>query len=143
MDEIAHNIVKEIDTGKDFADLAQEFSLDETTAKEGGKWEGWITEGKDDLGIGNVDEVSKAIFSTAPGHIAPLVKAGNYYYIFKVNEKKPERIREHGEVQEWVKNDYLNNKMQIAYQNLLQQILTSAEVKLYPQVITDEVPSSQ
>jgi parvulin-like peptidyl-prolyl isomerase len=143
MDEIAHNIVKEIDKGKAFADLAQEFSLDEATAKEGGQWEGWITEGKDDLGIGNVDEVSKAIFSTAPGRIAPLVKAGNYYYIFKVDEKKPERIRDYGEVQEWVKNDYLNNKMQIAYQNLLKQTLASAEVTLYPQAITDEVPSSQ
>jgi peptidyl-prolyl cis-trans isomerase C len=143
MDEIAHNILKEIDKGKDFAALAQELSLDEATAREGGKWEGWITEGKDDLGIGNVGEVSKAIFSTAPGHIAPLVKAGNYYYIFKVDEKKPERIRDYGEVQEWVKNDYLNNKMQIAYQNLLKQILTSSEVKLYPQVITDEAPSSQ
>jgi len=143
MDEIAHNILKEIDKGKDFAVLAQELSLDEATAKEGGKWEGWIAEGKDDLGIGNVDEVSKAIFSTAPDHIAPLVKAGNYYYIFKVDEKKPERIRDYGEVQEWVKNDYLNNKMQIAYQNLLKQILTSAEVKLYPQVITDEGTQAQ
>lgn len=95
------------------------------------------------MGIGHVGEISKAIFSTAPGHIAPLVKAGDYYYIFKVDEKKPERIRDYGEVQEWVKNDYLNNKMQIAYQNLLKQTLTSSEVKLYPQVITDEVPSSQ
>ena len=143
MDEVAHNIMKEIDKGKDFAALAQELSLDEATAKEGGKWEGWVTEGKDDLGIGNVDEVSKAIFATAPGHCAPPVKAGNYYYIFKVDEKKPERSRDYGEVQEWVKNDYLNNKMQIAYQNLLKQILASSEVKLYPQVITDEGTSAQ
>jgi peptidyl-prolyl cis-trans isomerase C len=143
MDEVAHNIVKEIEKGKDFAALAKELSLDEATAKEGGRWTGWVTEGKDDLGIGNVSEVSKAIFSTSPGHIAPLVKAGNYYYIFKVDEKKPERIRNYEEVQEWVKNDYLNNKMQIAYQNLLEQVLTSSEVKLYPRVITDEVTSPQ
>jgi len=143
MDEIAQNILKEIEKGKDFAALAQELSLDEATAKEGGKREGWISEGKDDLGIGNVREVSKAIFTTEPGHIAPPVKAGDYYYIFKVDEKKPERIRDYGEVQEWVKNDYLNNKMQIAYQNLLKQILASSEVTLYPQVITDEAPPSQ
>ena len=143
LDEIAQNILKEIEKGKDFAALAQEVSLDEATAREGGKWEGWISEGKDDLGIGNVGDVSKAIFSTAPGHIAPLVKAGDYYYIFKVDEKKPERMRNYEEVQEWVKNDYLNNKMQIAYQNLLKQVLASSEVKLYPQVITDEATPSQ
>ena len=137
-DEDAQSIVKEVGQGKDFASLAQERSLDATTAKEGGKWNGWITEGKDDLGIGKADEVSKAIFSTQPGNLSPAVKAGNYYYIFKVEEKKPERLRNYKEVQEWVKNDYLNNKMKIAYQNLLEQMLTSSEVKLYPHIITEE-----
>ena len=99
---------------------------------------GWITEGKDDLGIGKADAVSKAIFSTQPGNLSPVVQVGNYYYIFKVEEKKPERMRDYQEVQEWVKNDYLNNKMKIAYQNLLEQMLTSSEVKLYPHIITEE-----
>lgn len=142
MDEVAQNILKELDKGKDFSTLAQEFSLDETTAKDGGRWQGWITDGKDDLGIGNPTEVSKAIFSTEPGQIAPLVKAGDYSYLFKVDEIKPERLRDYGEVQERVKNDYLNNKMQISYQNLLKQVLASSEVKLYPQAMTDEAPSS-
>ena len=142
MDESAQNILKELEKGKDFSALAQEVSLDEASARAGGKREGWITEGKDDLGIGNVSEVSRAIFSTSPGHVAPLVKAGDYYYIFKVDEKKPERIREFGEVQEWVKNDYMQDKTRIAYQNLLEQVLTSSEVKLYPRVIADEETSS-
>ena len=137
-DEGAQSIVNEVGQGKDFAALAQERSLDEPTAKEGGKWNGWITEGKDDLGIGKADEVSKAVFSSLPGTISPIVKAGNYYYIFKVEEKKPEQLRNYKEVQEWVKNDYLNNKMKIAYQNLLEQMLTSSEVKLYPHIITEE-----
>ena len=137
-DEGAQSIVTEVGQGKDFASLAQERSIDATTAKEGGEWNGWITDGKDDLGIGKVDEISKAIFSTQPGNLSPAVKVGNYYYIFKVEEKKPERLRDYQEVQEWVKNDYLNNKMKIAYQNLLEQMLTSSEVKLYPHIITEE-----
>lgn len=141
MEEIAQNILKELKKGKDFAELAKEISLDEESAKRGGEWEGLITEGKDDLGIGNVDEVSKAIFSTSPGSISPIVKAGDYYYIFKVDEKKPERMRDYEEVREWVKNDYMNNKMKIAYQNLLEQVLASSEVKLYTHVITEEVNS--
>jgi len=143
MEEIAQNIVKELKKGKDFAELAKEISLDEESAKRGGKWEGWITEGKDDLGIGNVDEVSKAIFSTSPGSISPVVKTGDYYYIFKIDEKKPERMRDYEEVREWVKNDYMNNKMKIAYQNLLEQVLASSEVKLYPHIITEEDNSSK
>ena len=143
MEEIAQNIIKELNKGKDFSELAKEISLDEESAKRGGKWEGWITEGKDDLGIGNVDEVSKTIFSTPPGNISPIVKAGNYYYIFKVEEKKPERMRDYEEVREWVNNDYMNHKMKIAYQNLLEQVLRSSEVKLFPQVITEEETSSK
>jgi len=143
MEEIAQNIVKELKKGKDFAELAKEISLDEESAKRGGKWEGWITEGKDDLGIGNVDEVSKAIFSTSPGSISPIVKTGDYYYIFKIDEKKPEHMRDYEEVREWVKNDYMNNKMKIAYQNLLEQVLASSEVKLYPHIITEEDNSSK
>ena len=137
-DEGAQSIVTEVGQGTDFASLAEERSLDAATAKEGGKWNGWITDGKDDLGIGKADEISKAIFSTQPGNLSPVVTVGNYYYIFKVEEKKPERLRDYQEVQEWVKNDYLNNKMKIAYQNLLEQMLTSSEVKLYPHIITEE-----
>lgn len=138
MEEIAQNIIKELKKGKDFAELAKDVSLDEESAKRGGEWEGWITEGKDDLGVGNIDEVSKAIFATSPGNISPIVKAGNYCYIFKIEKKKPERMRDYKEVREWVNNDYMNHKMKIAYQNLLKQVLTSSEVKLYPQVITEE-----
>lgn len=138
MEEIAKNIVEELKKGKDFAELAREISLDEESAKMGGKWNDWITEGEDDLGIGNVDKVSKAIFSTPPGDVSPIVKAGDYYYVFKVDEKKPERMRDYEDVQEWVKNDYMNHKMKIAYQNLLEQVLASSEVKLYPHVITEE-----
>ncbi|MBW2183654.1 MAG: peptidyl-prolyl cis-trans isomerase [Deltaproteobacteria bacterium] len=142
MEEIAQNILKELKQGKDFAELAKELSLEEESAKRGGEWEGWISKGKDDLGIGNIDEVSKAIFSASPGSISPIVKAGNYYYIFKVEELKPERMREYAEVKEWVNNDYMNHKMKIAYQNLLKQVLESSEVKLYPEVITEEDTSS-
>jgi parvulin-like peptidyl-prolyl isomerase len=142
MEEIAQNILKELKQGKDFAELAKEISLEEESAKRGGEWEGWVSEGKDDLGLGNIDEVSKAIFSASPGSISPIVKAGNYYYIFKVEELKPERMREYAEVKEWVNNDYMNHKMKIAYQNLLKQVLESSEVKLYPEVITEEDTSS-
>lgn len=137
-EEIARNIMKELEKGKDFAALAKEISLDEQTAEREGKWEGWVTEGKDDLGIGNAEKVSRAIFSTAPGEISPIVGAGDYYYIFKVEEKKPERMRNYQEVREWVRNDYMNHKMTIAYQSLLEQVLTSSEVTLYPQVISEE-----
>ena len=70
------------------------------------------------------------------------MKAGDYYYIFKVEEKKPERIRNYEEVREWVKNDYVKDKMNIAYQKLLEETLNTAEVKLYPRVIAGEESSS-
>ena len=143
MEEIAKNIVKELKKDKDFTELAKEISLDEESAKMGGQWNNWVTEGKDDLGIGNVEEVSRAIFSASPGDISPVVKAGDYYYIFKIDEKKPERMRNYEEIEEWVRNDYMDHKMKVAYQNLLEQVLASSEVKLYPHIITEEEAPSK
>jgi len=143
MEEIAKNIVRELKKGKNFTELAKEISLDEESAKMGGQWNSWVTAGKDDLGIGNVAEVSRAIFSTSPGDISPVVKAGDYYYIFKIDEKKPERMRNYEEVEEWVRNDYMEHKMKVAYQNLLEQVLASSEVKLYPHIITEEETPSK
>jgi peptidyl-prolyl cis-trans isomerase C len=136
--EVADEVLQKLKKGEDFNELAREISLDKNTAPNGGKVNHWIKEGEDDLGIGNVKEVSKAIFTSDLGKIAPVVKAGEYYYIIRVDEKRPEKMRTFEECLEKVKNDYYLKKLQIAHQNLLEQVLKSSEVKLYPEGIKGE-----
>lgn len=138
MQEIAEKIIEKLKTGKDFNELAREISLDNATAKNGGKFNGWVRKGEDDLGIGNVKEVSHILFTTKKGSITPPVEAGGYYYIFRVEEKRSEKMPAFEESIERVKNDYFMQKLKISYQNLLDQILKTSEIKLFPEVITGE-----
>jgi len=138
MKEIADRIKEELSKGKSFSDLAREISLDEATAKNGGKFNGWVRNGEDDLGIGNVDEVSRVLFAGNKTEITPAVEAGGYYYIFKIEDTRPAKMPDFTEVAERVKNDYYMQKLKISYQNLMDQILKTSEVKLFPEAITGE-----
>jgi parvulin-like peptidyl-prolyl isomerase len=141
MKEIADKITENLKSGKDFNQLAREISLDKETAENGGKFSGWVRKGEDDLGIGNTDEVSRVLFTTKKGKITTPVEAGGYYYIFRVDEKRPAKMPTFKESMERVKNDYYMQKLKISYQNLLDQILKSSEVKLYPEAVIGEGPS--
>ncbi len=134
MKQIAEKILEEINQGKAFETIAEEVSLDKKTAENKGKLKNWIRRGEDDLGIGNVDEVSKALFSIKKGAITAPVEAGEYYYLFRVEEKRPEKALPFEDIKERVKNDYFMEKLQAHYQSLLEQILKSSEVKLFPEV---------
>jgi len=134
MKEIAEKILEKINAGKPFEDLAEEVSLDEATAGNRGRFKNWVRKGEDDLGIGNVAAVSKALFSVKPGEITAPVEAGGYYYLFRVEEKREARMPSFAESRERVKNDYVMQKLQANYQRLLEQVLKSSEVKLFPEV---------
>ena len=130
--EIAESILAELKQGKDFEALAGEVSLDEQTAKNAGRVSRWIRKGEDDLGIGNTRAVSQVLFSTPEGEVTPVVEAGGYYYVFRILDTRQERMPAYTEVADRVKTDYYMQKMQRSYQELLEQVLKTAEVKLYP-----------
>ena len=85
------------------------------------------------MGITDFQRINNAIFALGKEKVSDLIEADGAYYIFKLNEIKPEKMRSYEEVREWVKNDYTQRKQQIALQNLMQDILQSSEVTLYPE----------
>lgn len=138
MREIADKIIEELKTGKDFNKLAGKISLDKGTANNGGKFNGWVRKGEDDLGIGNVKEVARVLFAAETGEVSAPVEAGEYYYIFRVDKKRPAKPASFDESREQVKNDYFMQKLKISYQSLLDQILKTSEVKFFPEVVSGE-----
>ena len=138
MEEIADAISARLKAGEPFGALAREVSLDKPTAENGGAFPGWVRKGEDDLGIGNREEVSRVLFSAQPGDFTPPVEAGGYYYIFRIEEHRPERMPEFTEVSERVKNDYFMQKLKASYQDLLDRTLQSAQVTLYPEALAEE-----
>jgi foldase protein PrsA len=130
--------MRKLEQGSDFADLAQEISLDNETARKGGLFPGWVRRGEDDLGIGNAAAVSEALFSAEKGDIAGPVEAGGYYYIFRIENKRQAQPRPFEECAEQVKNDYYMQKLTRAYEKLLDQAVQAAGVKLFPEALEAE-----
>jgi len=140
MKQIAEKILEEIKQGKTFETLAEEVSLDKETAGNKGRFKNWVRRGEDDLGIGNAEVVSKALFSAEKGEVTAPIEAGEYYYLFRVEEKRPEKVPPFEDRKEQVQNDYFMEKLQVHYQNLLEQILENSEVKLFPEAFTGGDP---
>ncbi len=135
MKEISDRIIEELKNGKDFSALARDISLDKETAKNGGEFNGWIRKGEDDLGIGNVSEISNALFAAKEGEITQAVKAGGYYYLFRIDKKRPSKVPTFEEAKNQVQNDYYMHKLKTSYQHLLDQILKTSDVKLFPEAV--------
>ncbi len=133
--EVADKTMEELSSGKDFNELARRISLDNETAPAGGMLNRWIRRGEDDLGIGNVAAVTGALFAAGEGEIAGPVEAGGYYYVFRIDKKRGERMPAFDEVAERVKNDYYMHKLKTAYAKLLDRIIAGSEVKLYPEAL--------
>ncbi len=79
---LAWSIIRKINNGADFAQLAKKFSADKRSAVDGGDIY-WLTAGQ------TIPEFEKAIYATEPGHIYPKpVKTRFGYHIIKVVAKQ-------------------------------------------------------
>jgi peptidyl-prolyl cis-trans isomerase D len=107
------DIKKEIEEGEDFAELAQEFSDDNASAKDGGDL-GWFGKGKM---IGAFEE---AAFALKPGHMSEPVKTEFGWHLIKVFDE-----RKNGEERE-IKASHILLKTRIS-QETLDQLRLKAE----------------
>jgi peptidyl-prolyl cis-trans isomerase D len=87
----AEDILKQIKSGGNFADLASKNSDDPGSKVQGGEL-GWLDRGK------TVPEFDKAAFSLAPGQTSDLIKTQFGYHILQVEEKKTAHLRPLAEV---------------------------------------------
>jgi peptidyl-prolyl cis-trans isomerase D len=87
----AEDILKQIKSGGNFADLASKNSDDPGSKGQGGEL-GWLDRGK------TVPEFDKVAFSLAPGQTSDLVKTQFGYHILQVEEKKTAHLRPLAEV---------------------------------------------
>lgn len=85
--ELGNEIIKKINSGEDFAELAKKYSMDTYTKDYGGDVYYFTA------GLVNSRALEDAIYSTEPGHIYPqLIKSPWGYHVLKVTEKHPRRV---------------------------------------------------
>ena len=85
----ATEVENELKNGADFATVAEEYSLDNTTKQYGGDL-GWVPEGI--LSIAIDPQLDQVAFSIAVGNVSqPILASNGYYYVIKVAEMDANR----------------------------------------------------
>jgi peptidyl-prolyl cis-trans isomerase D len=87
----AEDVLRQLKAGGDFAKLAEKYSDDPGSAKNGGSL-GWIGRGR------TVPEFEKAAFSLAKGQTSDLVKSSYGFHIIRLDDKHEAHLKTFAEV---------------------------------------------
>jgi peptidyl-prolyl cis-trans isomerase D len=99
----AEGILKQVQSGGDFAKLAKDNSDDPGSKDKGGEL-GWIVKGQ------TVPEFEKSAFSLQPGQTSGLIKTTYGYHIIQVEKHDQAHLQPFEEVKDQLSLDYLKNE---------------------------------
>jgi len=132
-EETAENILKQLETGEDFAEIAKEKSTDPGSKDKGG-----------DLGFfgrGMMDPTfEEAAFSLGIGETSPPVKSMFGYHIIRVEDKKPERLLPFDEVRDDVVKQVKRQKAKPT-STVLMELKDAAQIKINDKELEDAIYS--
>jgi peptidyl-prolyl cis-trans isomerase D len=117
----ADDVLKQLKSGGDFADLAKQNSEDADTAKNGGSL-GWIQPD-----AFPVEAVSKAVSSLRKGGTSDVIDAGYAYVILHVDDKQEAHVKSLDEVKPEIEPQIKQQKAAQAAQSLADQVLAEAK----------------
>lgn len=116
-------IIKELEKGKKFGELAQKYS-DCASKNKGG-----------DLGsikLGYMpSEFDGAIMSLKPGQTSGLVKTSHGFHIIRVDEKSPEKIKDFEEIKDFIGRYMLKEYRQKKILELVNNLKQSAKIEKF------------
>ena len=126
---------KALEQGKAFSDLASEYSRDEATRHRGGRLDIWIEQGTDPTGMGDPGKLWTALSGRVEGELCGPVKTDDAVFLFRVEALRKRKTPGLEEVQGRVRQDLSRERVEKAYQGLIQQALQGSDVKLFPEAM--------
>jgi peptidyl-prolyl cis-trans isomerase D len=115
----AEDILKQLKAGGDFAKLAEKYSDDPGSAKNGGEL-GWIGRGR------TVPEFEKAAFSLPKGQTSDLVKSSYGFHIIQVEDKQDAHVKLLAEVKSEIQEKVKQQKAALATESASNSLLSAA-----------------
>lgn len=117
-EEEAKNVLDMVNEGKDFNELAKEYSKDPSVSENDG-----------DLGYfrtGNmVEPFEKAAFALKPGEVSDIVATDFGFHIIKVEDRKNDKLED---IRDELRTNILEEKKNTEYMNKLEELRTEAEI---------------
>jgi foldase protein PrsA len=123
-EDTAKKVKEELDNGKDFAELAKEYSTDASNADNGGDL-GYFGKGE------MAEEFENAAFEMEVNAISEPVKTEFGYHIIKLVDKKAAKAAEFDNHKEEIKELLFDQKIQAEYPNWLEEKKAEYEIKNY------------
>jgi peptidyl-prolyl cis-trans isomerase D len=135
----AEDLLKQLKGGTKFETLAEKYSEDPGSAKQGGSL-GWIGRGQ------TVPEFEKVAFSLPKGQLSDLVKSSYGFHIIRVDDKQDAHMKSLDEVKSEIEPQLKQQKAQQIAQRDAQNLLADAQksgldaaaAKLHVPVITSD-----
>jgi peptidyl-prolyl cis-trans isomerase D len=125
----AEGVLKEVKAGGDFAKLAEKYSDDPGSAKNGGEL-GWIGRNR------TVPEFEKAAFSLAKGQTSDLVKSSYGYHIIRVEDKQDAHLKTLAEVKSEIEQKVKQEKTAHATEAAANALLSLARTDGFDKAAT-------
>jgi peptidyl-prolyl cis-trans isomerase D len=115
----AEDVLKQLKAGGEFAKLAEKYSDDPGSAKNGGEL-GWIGRGR------TVPEFEKAAFSLAKGQTSDLVKSSYGFHIIRLEDKQEAHLKTFAEVKDEIQEKVKQQKVAQATEAAANALLSQA-----------------
>lgn len=122
--KLAEEVRAKILAGADFAQMAQMYSEDPTTAEAGGDW-GWI--GRETL----AEPLSRAAFGLKTGQVSPVISFAGSHYLLLVEERKNARVKPLAEVKEEIERTLLQEQRRKAQERWLEGLRRKAYIQIF------------
>ncbi|MHB8076034.1 peptidylprolyl isomerase [Desulfosporosinus fructosivorans] len=123
-EELATEVKAKIAAGEDFADLAKQYSTDESTKDLGGNL-GFFAKGE------MVQEFEEVAFSLAVGLVSDPVKTEYGYHIIKIEDKKEAKVATLEDSTAKIKEALLDQKLETEFDPWLQERLAEYTIENY------------
>jgi len=117
--------------GRDFSDVARQYSEDPETAPKGGRLDVDVYECRNAIEYMLLHGFHKKIFSLKPGDISDVFEFGQDYYIVQIREMESRKQATFDEVRQRVKQDLMEKEHQKVMVNWEDDLLKSAGFTLY------------
>ncbi len=135
----ARDIIRQLDEGADFAELAQQFSTDTATSENGGVIAAPVQPGADVPEIGDANGLNALIFATEPNSVLPEpLETSNGWEIVKVLEKQPQRQKPFDEVRQEIMMTLSDRKRQDVQQAYIEQMMDKYNVIVHSSKLMPE-----
>jgi len=132
----AKDLIERIKNGEDFAELAKQFSKDESTKQASGKIDSEVQKGSYIPGIGTNDQLNDKIFTVEPPKVLEEpFKTEKGFEIVKVESIIPERQLQFDEVRQQAMSTLANQKRQDVQHDYIKQMMDKYNVIVHTSVL--------